>query len=295
MKRKWILVLVILLGFSGLSNLNAQDIEDNVSVYKSVNGNLFLQPLGEVFGAAMNSGWYSDAKIEKMGFHVSLSLKGMYAPVSAAQKTFILKSEGDFVPLPNTEVPTIFGSEDGVPVPELGDDVSVSGVWDTDFFPLTFPQLTVGSVFGTEACIRWFEYDIENFGKLKLMGWGLRHSISQYIPLCPVDIAVGYFQQSFDVGNIIKATARLYGFQVSKSFSVFCLYGGFGFESATMDIEYTYEEGEGAPQPIKFELKGKNKTRFTIGFALDLPVVKFHADYNLASQSVISGGIALGI
>ena len=126
------------------------------------------------------------------------------------------------------------------------------------------------------------------------MGWGLRHSISQYIPLCPVDIAVGYFQQSFDVGKIIKATARLYGFQVSKSFSVLCLYGGLGFESATMDIGYTYEE-EGVSQPIQFELEGINKTRLTLGFALDLPVVKLHVDYNMASQNVISGGFAFGI
>ena len=65
MRRKWTFLALTLFSLLGFSFLYAQDIEDNVSVYQSTNGNLFLKPLGDVFGAAMNSGWYSDAKIEK--------------------------------------------------------------------------------------------------------------------------------------------------------------------------------------------------------------------------------------
>lgn len=292
--KKTFLFLACMLSFClALGSVHAQDIEENVSEYDTKNGRLYLQPLADTFGANLNSGFFRSAKIEKLGFHIQLGIVAMGAFVTDDQKTFIAVPEDDFNPPPNTELPTVFGSEEGVYVEELGE--SVPGAWDTKIFPLAVPQLTVGSLLGTEVVLRWIDFKIDDsIGNIKLSGFGVRHSVSQYIPLCPVDLAVGYFRQSFEVGDIVEAHATYMGLQCSHSFSILCLYGGIGYESAKLDISYTHEQ-EGESYDVNFELDAKNSTRFTVGLAFDLPILKIHADYSIASQKVFALGIGLGI
>ncbi|MFH1940616.1 MAG: DUF6588 family protein [bacterium] len=267
-----------------------QDLEGNVSEFTSINGKLYIQPLADTFGANMNSGLFHGARIKRMGFHLSVGLTAMGALIADEQKTFTTELEGD---LPaDLELPTLFGSEDGIYVNEI--DATIKGVWSQSFFPLAIPQLTVGSLFGTQLTLRWFEYKIDDeIGKVKIWGIGGQHSISQYIPLCPIDLAVGYFRQSFRVGDLVDASATYLGLQASYSFSVLCFYGGFGYERSNVNISYTNDE-DGEQTRIHFELDGKNKTRFTIGLLFDLPILKIFADYNMGAQNVVSAGIGLG-
>jgi hypothetical protein len=293
MKAKWCISIVALCTVLVYPVL-AQDVEDNVSGYLTENGTMYLQPLADTFGANINSGLFQSAHIDRFGFHFSIGLVAMVAPVSDEQKTFIAVPEDDFNPPAGTELPTIFGQEEGVEVP--GVDEPIPGAWETDWVPLAVPQLTLGSVMGTELTFRWFKTSVdEEVGDIKLFGWGIRHSISQYIPLMPVDIAVGYFRQTFDVGDLVDARASYLGLQASMSIGVLCFYGGLGFESSSLDIAYTYEDEDGEETDVAFELDGKNATRFTIGLALNLPVVKFFVDYSLAKQQTASAGISFGM
>jgi hypothetical protein len=293
MKKGWICVLACFLLFAGL-DLHAQDLEDDVSNYLSKNGQLYLQPLADIFCANLNSGLFHTARIPKFGLHLYIGLEGMMAPVSDDQKTFTTVSEeGSDLP-GGVETATVFGSEEGAVVEIEGEPVQLPGGWDTKWVPFAVPHLTVGSLMGTEATIRWFEMEVgEDIGRVKLFGWGLRHSLSQYIPLIPVDIALGYYRQSFDVGDLVEARTTYLGLQASYQVGVLCLYGGVGLESSSLDIHYTYEEDEEETE-VSFELEGANRGRFTLGFALDLPVVKIHADMNLAKQMVYTLGIGFG-
>ena len=290
MKRLLMLVLFFFI-FSSILNLQAQDIEDNVSKYTSVNGKLYLQPLADAFGANLNSGFFYSAKIKTFGLHIDFGIKAMYAPIPAEKKTFTPQPEMSWVPPAGTSLPTIFGDEHEVTVNGI---TFPGGVWNTDYFPLAVPQLTIGSFMGSDFTLRYVKYKIDDdIGDVKLYGWGIRHSLSQYIPLMFVDITAAYYHQRFTVGDIIDATASFAGLQASYSVSVLTLYGAAGIEQSTLGIKYLYTE-EGQSMEISFDLKGENHFRTTIGAALNLYFMKLHADYSMSSQKVLSGGVVFG-
>ena len=89
------------------------------------------------------------------------------------------------------------------------------------------PQLTVGNVFGTEAIVRYaVAPSVREFPKSSLFGYGLRHSISQYLPMLPFDATVGAFRQDLRIGDIIAVNSTNVALMVGKSVSIFTLYGG---------------------------------------------------------------------
>ena len=291
MRKTYIIIAGILGCCVAFAPAFAQDIKDNVSAYQSINGSMYLQPLADTFGANLNSGFFHTAEIKETGFHLYFGVKVMGAPIPDEQKTFIAKPENGFDPPPNTKLPTVFGSEENV---YIDGQERPGGAWDTKILPIAVPQLTVGSSMGTELTMRWIEFKVDdNIGYIRLIGVGARHSISQYIPDCLVDITIGYLGQSFKVGDIVEANASYMGLQASYSYSVLCFYGGIGYERARLEISYTYEEN-GEDYDIRFHLSAKNAVRFTIGLALDLPALKIHADYNLASQQVFCAGLGFG-
>ena len=168
------------------------------------------------------------------------------------------------------------------------------GAWDTDFFPLAVPQITVGSFLGTEAMVRYFKYNHSDIGEIKLSGFGLRHSLSQYIPLFPIHVALGIYRQTFKIGDIVEARTMYYGLQASKKLAVITLYAGYGIESCKLDLNYTYVHTNQQEIPIGFEFDSVNRTRINAGLALDLLFLKIYADYSMADQPVICVGTAIG-
>ena len=274
MRKKQVLLLAVFL--LSMMSVHSQNLDKTITQYGKDNAIKYLQPLADAFGANLNSGLQRSAKINKLGFHFNLSLQVMYSPIPDEKKNFTPAGE-------NMEVPTVFGKESTV-------EDYPDGLWDTNFFPLAVPQITIGSLAGTEASFRYFAYENDDIGEISLYGWGIRHSISQYISLCPVDIAAGFFHQKFSVGSYVDATAFYYGVQVSKQFSVLILYAGVGGEKATLNLDYEYEDVD-----ISFDMDGENKTRLTMGAGLDFKYVKLSVDFNLAPQNVISGGIGFGL
>ncbi|MBN1552905.1 hypothetical protein JW979_15635 [bacterium] len=291
MKRVVCLFMLVLLSVTISIPLTASDIEDNVKYYNSDNGSLYLQPLADAFGAALNSGLYHDGKVEKFGLHLTFEVRVMGAIISDDQTTFTSVQE-ESMPA-GKSIPTIFGSKDEVTVEGL--DFNPKGLYDYKVLPIPVPQLSIGSFAGTEINLRFFTTSVsDEIGDLKIFGFGVRHSLSQYILLFPVDVALSYFQQSFEIGNIVEAKARYIGIQASKKFSIMTLYGGFGMQSSSLDIQYTYE-GSTETSEISFDLDGKSRSCLTLGLGLDLTYFKLHADYNIASQQVFSLGVGFGI
>lgn len=274
------------------SPLPAQKIADFLSSYTGQNGQKYMQPLGDIFGANLNSGWYHNARISAMGLHIYLGAELMVAQVSDKQKTFIAKSESPFYPETEAEVSTILGNSKSFSVSngEAGTTFTFPGGMDIKMLPLVVPQVTVGSLMGTQATVRWMDFKIgKDLGKLGLMGIGIQHSVSQYLPLFPLDLSVGLFMQNFKVGDVVKATTNFIGVQGSYQAGLLTLYGGVGYENAKIKISYTSGDND-----IAFNFDAQNKIRMNLGLALSLTALKLHADYNIGTQSVLAIGAGLG-
>lgn len=277
---------------------HAQDIEELLSKYTSGNGEKYMQPFADAFTANLNSGLFHNAKLKKMGFQIYLGLETQLAVIPSKQQTMTATTEGDFFPKTTVSgVPTVFGPSEGKKVedPQSGLVYAFPGGLDLGYLPMATPQLTIGSVFGTNLTFRYAGTDrLEDVGKISLFGWGIRHSIDQYLPL-PVNLAIGYYNQTFTVGEYIDASASVISLQTSYSIPVITFYGGLGYEMGNMKLKYDYEDDEtNETKEITIDMTSANKIKMTLGFGLNLGPVNLHTEYNLAKQSTISAGLGFG-
>jgi hypothetical protein len=170
--------------------------------------------------------------------------------------------------------------------------------------PLPMPQFNLGLPFGLEFMLRYVPtISAGDAGKFNYAGFGLRYSISQWLPLFPVDIAAHFMTQkmnfkSKDDKDIFSASGTAYGVEVSKKLFILTVYGGFQLESSTMTLAdfqgYSPELGQTVTIP-GFEVKGSNKSRFTVGARLLLLIVNVHAEYSIATNPVIAVGVGITI
>lgn len=215
--------------------------------------------------------------------------------------------------------PTIFGSKtagsatfnidttiNGTHLSESGSVNTIGGVLQTSIAPIPIPQIGLGSIFGTDAFVRFLpKIKISNYGSLQLFGWGLRHDVGQYIPLIPIDIAVQIAFQNFSIkdstgSNLLKSSAFAANVEVSKTFAVLTLYGGLQVESSKVDVDYSYLPNASVysnpqPIPVSFSITGKDTFRAILGFNLGLGPILINADYSIASISVVSAGFGFSI
>ena len=172
-------------------------------------------------------------------------------------------------------------------------------------FPTAAPQLTVGTVMGTNVSFRYLpDVDIEDMGKFTFFGIGAIHNPGVWFPNpLPVDIGVGYFTQKMKVGDIFESTANQFGLYVSKTFGLVISitpYAGLVSENSKTTVSYDYQSNEtvnGVQVPktkLSFELEGENTTGFVVGFTLHLAAVNINADYKVAKTKTASAGISFG-
>jgi hypothetical protein len=289
-------VLIAVGGLGGaISSAGATSLEGNISIYSGENGHHYMQPLADVLVANLNSGLFYTAAIPTDGFEISVGIEGMYAPIGSSAKSFEATTEGFFSPVQTAKVPTIFGDTEGASVTGAGGTVyAFPAGFGVDNFPTAVPQITIGAFHGTEATVRFATANTEKeIGKIDLLGIGVRHSISQYLPNAPLDIAAGVFWQSFKIGDIMDAKALSLGVQGSLTRGVLTAYAGLAYESGSLKLDYTHEVA-GENLSVDFDLDAANTIRGTLGLTLDLMIARLHAEYGLASQSTLTVGLGLG-
>ncbi len=201
---------------------------------------------------------------------------------------------------------TVAGQNGTVPVnlPGAAITLPVVGLLDgVSMVPLAAPQLSVGTIVGTQFTFRYLpEVQIDSkIGKFKYFGWGLQHNPGIWFPNpLPINICASFFTQKLDVGTILSTTATAYGINISKTFGPGALnitpYAGFMIESSKMTFTYDYD----APVPgttvktkntISFELEGENTSRIILGLSLKLLFININADYNIAKYNSFTGGV----
>jgi hypothetical protein len=280
--------MICCLSFS--SQALTQSFNDFVAKYSSTNGSGYMQPLADAFAADLNSGLYQTADIPIKGVHLNFSLVVTEAFIGDSRKSFQATTEGFFTPTTTTSVPTIFGGTNGVTVPGTAATAyAFPGGLGVTTLPLIVPQLEVGSLYGTELAVRFFQAQVANssIGQLQLWGIGVHHNLNQWISTkLPVALAAGIYYQHFSIGDIVSASATLISIQTSYNYGIITFYGGPGVEISSMDVNY-----DGSAGKINLSLKGANSIRLTTGAALNVGFFRLFIDYNIASQSALVLGL----
>lgn len=278
------------------------EIDDQLSAYTNKNAEGYLAPLADAFGSSLNSGLFRSARIPE-GVHVSLEMMAMVVFFGDDDRTFRATTEGNFLPEQTVDAPTVVGSGNSFPVTGNGGTTYIfPGGFDLHRFGLVVPQLRVGSFMGTEALLRYFALETgdDDLGKLSLFGFGVRHSISQYLgPIPLLDLSAGFFWQKFKLGendrgdDLLSSTAFSIGVQASKDFGIVQPYAGLSMDYFSMDVEYD-SDVSGISEPISFDYSSDASARLTAGFALNFLFLHLNTEYNIANQNSLSFGVALG-
>lgn len=281
----------------------AAQIGDQLSAYTGENAEGYLKPLVDAIGADLNGGLFHTARVPVSGFHIALEIPVVAVLFSDDDATFGAVTEGGFSPEQTVDAPTIIGTGEAVIVAgDEGTSFAFPGGFDLNSFALAVPQLRIGSYMGTEALIRYIAIntgDVE-IGDISLMGFGLRHNINQYLGHdFPVDLAGGFFWQSFKMGDgLLEANALSFGVQASKEYgnptAAIEPYMGLSLDSFGMDVSYE-SDSSGEPEQVDFSFDSETSARLTLGVSMRYSVVNANAEYTVAGQSGFSFGLSFGM
>jgi hypothetical protein len=191
---------------------------------------------------------------------------------------------------------TLPGNTVELPIAGFGDLAEV------DFLPLAAPQLTVGTILGTQATFRYFPTAevVPELGDLKYFGFGVQHNPMVWLRTVrlPFNLAAGYYTQRITFGDLFKVRTTAYGINLSKRLGLGFLnvtpYAGYMIENARMKVKYDYVvETPAGPraQNIQFELEGENKSRLTVGLSFRLLIVNLNVDYNFGKYNSATAGL----
>ncbi len=268
--------------------------QDQFASFAENNINGFAQPFVTSLGEGLNSGGFYTAYVPKT-FGFSISFRAMYIFIPNDQKTFTPTLPPGYTA--DEPTATFWGNKAAIYTGPNGYMSFVNGI-DKSGTPFYMPQIT-GSLMGTELLIRYLPQIKVGDKNLNFFGVGLRHSISQYIPLIPIDLAVQVLYNKLSVTDVISASSFAINGEVSKTLGMLTAYGGIQYESSKFDLTYTLNGDPNSPDPllrqsreIKASINGKDNFRFIVGASLKLVVLVFNVDYNMSSQSVLTGGIS---
>jgi hypothetical protein len=289
------LTLVVLAGFAPPAGAQ---LSENLGALTGENTKKYLGPLPDALSGTMNSAIFTSGNVPKVGINFTIGLKVMGVSFDDKDNLYTPTDPPGFTSVPPIEqVPTVVG--DPAAVAQSGQGGSTfyyPGGFDISKFAFAAPQLTVGSLMGTRAVVRWFAHDFatDNFiEKISFFGIGAQHSLSQYFPGLPVDLAAGIFYQSFKINDDLLDTKSIHvDVTGSKSFGPLQPYGAIGFDSFKMDA--SYEDSNNPGNNIAVDFDRSSHVHLTAGLLANLPVVKIHGEANLAATNGVAVGLSFG-
>lgn len=193
------------------------------------------------------------------------------------------------------------------------------------------PQVEIGSLYGTEAIIRFIppvEFD-KNVGRFAFWGFGLRHSISQYFPERWFDMAIQAVYQGTSLSNTVgftqakldaDATIWSGNVHISKEWwDAVAVYTGVNVERIDVTTAYTYtlpqevqvqlgllppppdvgqpsvptaeQPGDNSPQTSTVKSHNVN-LKWTLGVTGKLGPVRLAVDYSMSKFNIITAGLS---
>jgi len=245
-------------------------------------------------------GLFHSADIPKGGLQLELEILYTSVVFSDQDRTFLAVTEDGFYPEQTTDAPTVIGQREAVFVDgDGGTKYAFPGGFDVGSLSLAVPQIRIGSLYGTEALIRFALYYTGGAGVSEptLYGFGGRHSVSQHFGTnFPIDMAVSAFWQRFSIGDnersddLVTSDALSVGLHASRKFGVFEPYAGVSYESFSTRVYY---EGDSPDDVIDITFDSNDHARLTLGLSLNLAFLTTHGEYNLGGQNSFAVGLAL--
>ncbi|MDZ7724182.1 MAG: DUF6588 family protein [candidate division KSB1 bacterium] len=272
-------------------------IEESLQDYSEANARGYIQPFVDGTATSMNRGWYQTAKVPAFGIRVRVGLITMLAPVVDADKTFMAETRSPFYPQQSVETSTVVGPPDATYVSGYaGTQYSFPGGYDLESTGFVVPQLTLGTVLGTEASVRYISLDFEDsyIENLTVTGFGVRHSLSQYLLLSPVDVSVGGFWQTLSINkDLLEFSTFHAGLQAGRQFGMLELYAGVGYDQSSVDIKYV--SNPETDESISFSMDGESGMQYTVGLGFDFKVMHLSADLSFGMRPIYTAGLFVGL
>jgi len=295
----WSVVIVLLLA----SPLSAQ-IGDNLTAYTGKNAEGYLDPLASALGGTLGSGAFRSAHIPIAGFHLSIEFPMVGTYFNDDDDHFMGTTELGFSPETTAEVPTVVGPTGSVTVPGDGGTIfTFPGGFDIGSFAIVAPQLKIGSVLGTEALVRFVAFKIgdSELGDVMLLGFGARHSISQYLGEMPfLDLSASFLWQDLKLGenengdDLTSTSSLSLGLQGSKQLgNIITPYAGLYYKSYTTDVTYI-SEVTGTEESVEISFDD-SFVQLTIGLEFNLWILNVWGEYNMAERQSFGAGLGLGL
>lgn len=308
----------------------AQDVSESLSSLNEANGKLYIGPLSTGLAAALNSGFYHTAAVhDVLGFDIGLRVMGSFVPTDLDTFNPVLPDsvviEGStfydpYGPAGGSSLlsPTVTGVGEGIVLAPQGTfrdsliaagenpsdyDIRFPEGYDIPIAPYAAIQGAIGIPLGTEVVVRFIPSftPSDDVGSISMIGGAIKHSIDQWFwSTPPLNLAVAFGFQHFDVGDYLDATSTQFSLIASKQLAVVTLYGAGTVETANLDITYDFEPDITADVPVElqkveFTQETPNRETLKLGATLALGPVGLNAEYTVASRDVLTASLLFGV
>lgn len=285
--------VVLLLTWGTYLETRAQKVDEFIGSYSGPSATGYLQPLSDVLTSTFNSGLIHKTSIDS-GFHVYLGATGYGIFILSDQlKYFTGTTERYFSPQQTARVSTILGPAETVTVQG---DKATSYTFPAGLgllgYTLAAPQITIGTIFGTEFMGRFAAFDLgEDFGKVKLLGGGLRHDLTRYfMPNSRYKVSVEYFYQQLEAGRYAELTTHKGGLYAGQQGKIANYYVYAGYQKGTLAIHYN---DSADATPIDIRLTNKNPLLLGIGGGLKLWIFRLDAQASFIRPVVVAASVGI--
>ncbi len=270
-------------------------IQENLSSYGADNAVGYLQPLKDAFSAGLSNGLFPNGAVPSGGLHFHLSLQAMVVNFNDDDRTFLARTPAGFPVDASLEVPTVVGDTSGPSFTDPGSGATFAfpGGLDLSRMPLAVPQITVGGMLHSEFTLRFLGFNTgdQDIGDIKFVGFGGRHSLSQYLPMFPLNLSAMVYYQKLEVGNdLLNTKVFSFGVQASKKLTLLEPYVGLGIDRSSMDVNYDDQSGTS----IRVEFPEESNLHFTLGAVLHLALVNINGEFNSSDRTSYTLGASVG-
>lgn len=283
------------LAVATLSPPAGAQLSDNLGALNGDNAKNYLAPLASGLSGTLNTAIFHGASIPLAGLQFNVGIQAMGIEFDDGDRLYTPTDPAGFTSTSSVQAPTVIGDPSAVAQPGAGGTTLFHpGGFDVSNFMVAVPQLTIGSVAGTRAVIRYISLDLGDteLGDFTLWGIGAQHSVSRYFPGLPVNVAAGIFYQNFSISDdLVEAGALHFNLMASKNFGLFEPYAAVGFDQLDMKSKYT---STSTGESIEVDFDSETNGHFTIGSSLSLAVLKLYGEFNFAAETGVAAGLSFG-
>jgi hypothetical protein len=272
-------------------------LSDNLGALVGENAKRYLGPLPKAMSGTLNAAVFQTGDVPKHTVNVSLGVRMMAVGFDDKDRTYSPVTPSQITPTQSVQAPTVIGSPLAVYQVDQtsGARIDYPGGFDISKFAIAVPQLSIGSLFGTRAIVGWMSLDLgdADLGRFTYYGFGGQHSVSQYLPGLPVDVAAGIFYQQFKIGSgLVDTRAWVANVTASKRFRMLEPYVGVGYDS--FDMKASYKSTTTPGDEINVDFDPVTNAHFTAGVQALLAFTRLQAEVNVAAETGVAVGLSFG-